>query len=219
MLARSTFASRSSGRYVVWSASIIRSSRSAGSASSRMRSFGRRTARRRARGRSGCCQADRSERYMSPTDVALMSVPSFWIALPDTRRAQPGTRPSTGRRSQPPAAHAEAAATAADVRDPIDARQHARAVDVAVVAAEQLVAAVAAERHGDVLPRQLRHEEGRQLRRIGERLVEDVRQARDQRARPRRRRAAAPCGRCRGAAATRAACGASSKSSSSNPIV
>ena len=43
---------------------------------------------------------------------------------------------------------------------------------VGVVAAEQLVAAIARERHRDVLARQLRHEVRRKQRHVGKRLVE-----------------------------------------------
>ena len=51
--------------------------------------------------------------------------------------------------------------------------------EIAVVAGEQLVAAVARQRDGDVLARQFGDEIGRDLRGIGERLVEPVRQLRN----------------------------------------
>ncbi len=54
----------------------------------------------------------------------------------------------------------------------------ARRQEVARIAAEQLVAAVAGQAHLHVPARQLRHEEGRNLRGVGERLVIDRRQLR-----------------------------------------
>ena len=71
-------------------------------------------------------------------------------------------------------------------RNATDPGEHAGAVDVAVVAAKQLVAAISAQRDRHVTAGQLRDEQGRQLRRIGKRLVEDLGQTRNQRAaRPR----------------------------------
>src|SRR5688572_4936612 len=46
---------------------------------------------------------------------------------------------------------------------------------MAVVTGEDLVAAVAAESDGDMLPRQLRDQVSRNLRRVGKRLVENRR--------------------------------------------
>ena len=50
---------------------------------------------------------------------------------------------------------------------------------ITIVSGKQLVAAVAGQRHGDVLARHRRNEIGRDLRGIGERLVVPFRQARD----------------------------------------
>ena len=57
--------------------------------------------------------------------------------------------------------------------------RHRSAAGNTVVAAEQLVAAVARQRDRDVLARQLRDEKGRDLRGVGERLVIHLGQARD----------------------------------------
>ena len=66
-----------------------------------------------------------------------------------------------------------------DAREPPQARVRL----VARVATEQLVATVARERDRHVATRELAHERGRDLRRVGERLVVHLRQARDHRAR------------------------------------
>ena len=75
-------------------------------------------------------------------------------------------------------------------RQPLDERacQSRKAADsfgeqvgrVRVVAAEELVAALAGERDLHVARRELRHEVGRQRRRVGERLVERVCQSRQE---------------------------------------
>ena len=132
-------------------------------------------------------------RYMSAIEPPLMHVTELVDPLADALHASAG-RTRRGERgaadpTPPPDTLPRPAPTGWRTArgSAIDARQHPRAVDVAVVAAEQLVAAVAAERDGDVPARQLRDEQGRQLRRIGERLVEDLGEPRDER-RARRRR-------------------------------
>ena len=115
--------------------------------------------------------------------VPTSSTPaSLWTRL--RRCAHPARCPAATRRltantrSQPRGDTAGQAR--ARRRDAIGTRNaaqpppDARAPEVPVVAAEQLVAAVAGEAHRHVLPRQLRHEEGRDLRRVGERLVVDA---------------------------------------------
>ena len=57
---------------------------------------------------------------------------------------------------------------------------------IAVVAAEKLIAAIARQRHRHALARQLRHQEGGNLRRIGKGLVIERRQTRNDRLRLRR---------------------------------
>ncbi len=80
-------------------------------------------------------------------------------------------------------------------QQPRERRDHARAdgagdpavqapivlVEIALVAAEQLVAADPREDHRDVLARELRHEVGRDERRVGDRLVHVPDQIRQQR--------------------------------------
>ena len=51
--------------------------------------------------------------------------------------------------------------------------------DIAIVSGEELVTAVAGERHRHVLARQLGDEEGRDLRRIGKGLIPPLRQSRN----------------------------------------
>ena len=60
-------------------------------------------------------------------------------------------------------------------------RQNRSRPSVAVVAAEELVASVARQRHGDVRARQAGEHRGGDLRRVGEGLVVDLRQAGDRR--------------------------------------
>ncbi len=80
-----------------------------------------------------------------------------------------GQRPSGGGPKRP--------------RDARNAAPQPRGHEIARVAAEQLVAAVAGQGDGHMLPRQLRHQVRRDLRGIGEGLVVDLRKARDDRPR------------------------------------
>ena len=89
--------------------------------------------------------------------------------------------------------------------------------DVARVAGEGLVAAVAVERDGDVAARHLGEVEARDRRGVGERLAvvaHDLAAAR----RSRRRAPRTPRARCRSARRSPRACGSSSKRSLSKPI-
>ena len=95
---------------------------------------------------------------------------------------------------------AAATGASAAARQPVE-RRDARVRQVALVAAEQLVAAVARQHHGDVPARHLRDVPGRDRRRVGERLVEVRDEAVDELdARPAGRRTRD--GRCRSGRAT-----------------
>ena len=99
---------------------------------------------------------------------------------------------------------------------PIELRD-ARVRQVAVVAAEQLVAAVAGEHDRDVPAGDLRDVPGRDRRRVGERLVEVLDEPIENR--QRRRAARRTRGdRCRSASRPARACSSSSNCGSSNPI-
>jgi hypothetical protein len=79
------------------------------------------------------------------------------------------------QRAQDPAGGA-----AREPRHRVYAALQAAAEEVMVIAGEELVAAVAGEGHGGALPRQSGDEVGGERRRVGERLVVDGRQLRDE---------------------------------------
>ena len=156
MLARSTLASRSSGRYIVWSASIIRSSRSADGSLVQDPSVHVLASATRRQTRSVRLLPGREQRAIHVADRGGAHEPAQLVdPLADALGGDPGSDRAVSRASAIPRRRRHVAEPrrrrlAHGRGSAIDARQHARPVHVPVVAAEQLVAAVAAERHGDV---------------------------------------------------------------------
>ena len=160
MLARSSLARRSSGRYIVWSASIMRSSRSADrilvqdplalvlaapAAQDQL-------LRVRPGGEKGAVHvADRLAAHEPAQLVDALARALGGESGSDRARQPREAVPGDDRHAAEPRPDR----LAHEPRQPAHGRQHACPVHVAVVAAEQLVAAVAAEGHGDVAAREL----------------------------------------------------------------
>ena len=135
----------------------------------------RRTDRRRARCAAKSVRVERVARVGLEQAVRV-------LAARTRRRA---TARGAGATARPCSASGSTAAEspgdrAADRSEPSPRRRFPPLDPVTRVAGPELVAAVARQRHGDVLARRRRHVVGRHRRRVGERLVEVPRELRQQ---------------------------------------
>ncbi len=163
MLMRSTLVSTSSGRYVSKSKRIIRLW--CGSASNLLESRRRRSSPHSTSRATGAPRASTRRSFRPPERRRRVQVPAIVVARDVSEKilaAEPVRQQRPDCAGEPPRA---------GYAHTIELR-HTRVRQVAVVSAEQLVAAVARQHHGDVPAGNLRDIPGRNRRRVRERLVE-----------------------------------------------